>query len=258
MSTGDQGPCARTPGWFINRSGVSGAGAQHTASLLHPSPLLSQADDSPILPASHPRSWEVWRRLPRGVPNLKAQRRSQGQVKRALGRRTSIGPTASSPSPSPAQGSPRPHLRQPGPEREAVRCSGANGRRRQRGRQEAGRVPPALPGRLTAGIGGCRLAGRREQAEPRRADGAWSAGTAPGGCGAPPQAVEQGDSFDGGSGLWLRTWRPTRPAPSATASSAPASSRGSDSDAHAHRRPLRCPPVSRTAQSSQQPPAAAC
>lgn len=133
-------------------------------------PLLSQADDSPILPASHPRSGEVRRRLPRGVPNLKAQRSSQGQVKRGLRQRTSIGPTSSSPSPFPAQGSQRPHSRQPGPEREAVRCRRANGRRRQRGGQEAGTVPPALPGRLTAGIGGCRLAGRREQAEPRRAE----------------------------------------------------------------------------------------
>ncbi|XP_040493012.1 uncharacterized protein LOC103676465 [Ursus maritimus] len=55
---------------------------------------------------------------------------------------------------------------------------------------------------------------------------------------APPQASEPEDSVDygGSSGLRLRTWRRTRPAPS-TASSAPASSRGSGSDAHAHQPP---------------------
>lgn len=60
-------------------------------------------------------------------------------------------------------------------------------------------------------------------------------------------------------GLWLRTWRRTRPAPS-TASSAPASSYGSRSNAHAHpgplpRPPSTRPPVSRTARPSQQPQA---
>lgn len=45
-----------------------------------------------------------------------------------------------------------------------------------------------------------------------------------------------GGGSGGSGGLWLRTWRLTRPAPSA-ASGAPASSRASGSDAHARSRP---------------------
>lgn len=143
----------------------------------------------------------------------------------------------------------------------AVRCR-ANGRRPTERGPEAGTVPPALPARLTAGVGAAAWAGagggngqnqeelRRleRRAQPRAVAGSGGASSS---CGAE-------DSVDGGAGLWLRTWRPPRPAPSA-ASTAPASSRGSDSDAHAHAHsgPLRRPPVSRTAQPSQQPPAAA-
>lgn len=142
-----------------------------------------------------------------------------------------------------------------------MRCR-ANGRRRPTGRgPAAGTVPPALPADLPPGSGPPPGPGRRRdgqnqealrrlerRAQPRAVAGSGGASSS---CGAK-------DSVDGGAGLWLRTWRPPRPAPSA-ASTAPASSRGSGSDAHAHAHPgpLRRPPVSRAAQPSQQPPAAA-
>lgn len=56
----------------------------------------------------------------------------------------------------------------------------------------------------------------------------------------------------GSGGFWLRTWRLTRPAPSA-ASGAPASSRASGSDAHAHSRPRPSapPPPAPTGRSAR-------
>lgn len=114
----------------------------------------------------------------------------------------------------------------------------ANGRRRRRRRQEAGTASPALAARLTAGVGGPRLGprpggGSGQHREGLRQPGWLAQPRAVADLEAPPQAVEAEVPVDGGVGLWLRTWRRTRPAPS-VASSAPASSRGSGSDAHAH------------------------
>lgn len=140
-----------------------------------------------------------------------------------------------------------------------MRCR-ANGRKRptERGPQ-AGTVPPALPARLTAGVGAAAWAGAgggsgQNQEEPRRLVRQAQPRAVAGSGGASSSCAAK-DSVDGGAGLWLRTWRPPRPAPSA-ASTAPASSRdsGSNAHAHAHPGPLRRPPVSRTAQPSQQPP----
>lgn len=142
-----------------------------------------------------------------------------------------------------------------------MRCTRANGGSRQRRGQEAGTVPPTHPDRLTAGVGGRRLgpeqgggSGLHQEGlrQPQWLHSPWRLRTPE----SPPLAMEPKDSVDGGGGLWLRTWRRTRPASSAAAS-APASSRGPGSDAHAQRGPLRRPPVSRTAQPSQQPPACA-
>nr|XP_039328164.1 zinc finger CCCH domain-containing protein 18-like [Saimiri boliviensis boliviensis] len=79
--------------------------------------------------------------------------------------------------------------------------------------------------------GGLRQPGRQRRPAQSRAIAAPQASS---------QAVELEDCGGGGyggcgggcDGLWLRTWRPTRPAPSA-ASSVPASFSGSDSEAHA-------------------------
>lgn len=115
---------------------------------------------------------------------------------------------------------------------------------------------------MIAGVGAAAWAGAgggsgQNQEEPRRLVRQAQPRAVAGSGGASSSCAAK-DSVDGGAGLWLRTWRPPRPAPSA-ASTAPASSRdsGSNAHAHAHPGPLRRPPVSRTAQPSQQPPAAA-